>query len=284
MTDIQNKILAYLIDNADMDGEITISNVVLAEQCNVSIPTIQKFQKDGVNEGMFQYEKGKYKIGENAKVDYTYTIANILKEKSLNYTPNEKKIFGYIAKVCYDLLEVAESAYISYQNIIDNCKVSTPTISKTIKKLVADGLIEYEQGDYREKQANKFRLLCDNNITPKNNNIDNTSINSNNNININIDTSAIQLLLEEQTKAIKELREENKELKEVIGQLKSSLCNHIDKYNRVIDGVSEKLLQRIDDLEHDIDNLYYINNISVPERTKYNIQDIRKYIDDIFNS
>ena len=262
MTDIQNKILAYLIDNADTDGEITISNVKLAEQCNVSIPTIQKFQKDGINEGMFQYEKGKYKISENAKVDYTYTIANILKEKSLNYTPNEKKIFGYITKVCCSLLEVAESAYISYQNIMDNCKVSTPTISKTIKKLVADGLIEYEQGDYKEKQANKFRLLCDNNITPKNVNVDNTSINSNNNININVDTSAIQLLLEEQTKAIRELREENKELKNIIGQLKNSLCNHINKYNRVIDGVSEKLIQRIDDLVKNISSEPEVSHIS----------------------
>ena len=111
-----------------------------------------------------------------------------------------------------------------------------------------------------------------------------TSINSNNNININVDTSAIQLLLEEQTKAIRELREENKELKDIIGQLKNSLCTHINKYNRVIEGVSEKLIQRIDDLEHDIDNIYYINKIAVPERTKCNIQDIRTYIDNIFNS
>lgn len=263
MTEIQNKILAYLVANTNTDNEITISNKELAEHCNVSIPTIQKFQKDSVADGLLQYEKGKYVINENTNVDYTYQISKYVKDNNLNLTTNEKKVLGFITKVCEEMQ--FDLASISYDTISDNCKITIPTATRIVKKLIADGLITYEQGDYKKKIANKYKVLFGNTVQNPivNNNTPTIDNNSNNNININIpdNTEVLNKILNELT------------------ELKKSMIHQANKFNAV-EGVAKMLLDYIEEIHSDMDNLYIINNIQVPKSEKrINIQEIRKYLD-----
>lgn len=262
MTEIQNKILAYLVANTNTDNEITISNKELAEHCNVSIPTIQKFQKDSVADGLLQYEKGKYVINENTNVDYTYQISKYVKDNNLNLTTNEKKVLGFITKVCEEMQ--FDLASISYDTISDNCKITIPTATKIVKKLISDGLIAYEQGDYKKKIANKYKVLFGNTVqTPTINNNPTIDNNSNNNININIpdNTEVLNKILHE------------------ITELKKSMIHQANKFNAV-EGVAKMLLDYIEEIHSDMDNLYIINNIQLPKSEKrINIQEIRKYLD-----
>lgn len=263
MTEIQNKILAYLVANTNTDNEIIISNKELAEHCNVSIPTIQKFQKDSVADGLLQYEKGKYVINENTNVDYTYQISKYVKDNNLNLTTNEKKVLGFITKVCEEMQ--FDLASISYDTISDNCKITIPTATRIVKKLIADGLITYEQGDYKKKIANKYKVLFGNTVQNPivNNNTPTIDNNSNNNININIpdNTEVLNKILHE------------------ITELKKSMIHQANKFNAV-EGVAKMLLDYIEEIHSDMDNLYIINNIQVPKSEKrINIQEIRKYLD-----
>lgn len=263
MTEIQNKILAYLVANTNTDNEITISNKELAEHCNVSIPTIQKFQKDSVADGLLQYEKGKYIINENTNVDYTYQISKYVKDNNLNLTTNEKKVLGFITKMCEEMQ--FDLASISYDTISDNCKITIPTATRIVKKLIADGLIAYEQGDYKKKIANKYKVLFGNTVQNPivNNNNPTIDNNSNNNININIpdNTEVLNKILHE------------------ITELKKSMIHQANKFNAV-EGVAKMLLDYIEEIHSDMDNLYMINNIQVPKSEKrINIQEIRKYLD-----
>lgn len=266
MTEIQNKILAYLVANTNTDNEITISNKELAEHCNVSIPTIQKFQKDSVADGLLQYEKGKYVINENTNVDYTYQISKYVKDNNLNLTINEKKVLGYITKRFNERDNGQEYGFSDVKHIAENCKLSPITVSKIIKKLVNDGLIETIKGDWKEKRATQFKLLFGDTVqNPTINNnptIDNSS-NNNNNININLpdNTEVLNKILNELT------------------ELKKSMINQANKFN-VIEGVAKMLLDYIEEIHSDMDNLYYINNIQVPKSEKrINIEQVRKYID-----
>ena len=263
MTEIQNKILAYLVANTNTDNEITISNKELAEHCNVSIPTIQKFQKDSVADGLLQYEKGKYIINENTNVDYTYQISKYVKDNNLNLTTNEKKVLGFITKMCEEMQ--FDLASISYDTISDNCKITIPTATRIVKKLIADGLIAYEQGDYKKKIANKYKVLFGNTVQNPivNNNNPTIDNNTNNNININIpdNTEVLNKILHE------------------ITELKKSMIHQANKFNAV-EGVAKMLLDYIEEIHSDMDNLYMINNIQVPKSEKrINIQEIRKYLD-----
>lgn len=275
MTEVQNKILAYLIDNVNTDNEITISNAELAKQCDVSIPTIQKFQKDAVNESILSFEKGKYIINENANVDYTYQISKYIKENDLNLSTNEKKVLGYITKRFNERDNEQEYGFSDLKHIADNCKISPMTVSKIVKKLVNEGLIETIKGNWKEKKATQFKVLF-----PTVNNNPNIENNANNTININLpdftkcDTfNKLFDLVKLQTEF---LERQNKE----ISDLKNSLVNYVENFRKV-ERVAEILLDYIDEVEHDLDNVYMINNIQRPKpQCKCSIFDIRKILDD----
>jgi DNA-binding Lrp family transcriptional regulator len=265
MTEVQNKILAYLIENINTDNEITISNAELAKQCDVNLKTIQKFQKDAVNEGVLSFDKGKYVINENVNVDYTYLISNTLKDKDLTLTPNEKKVLGYIAKRYNDRDNGEEYGFSDLQHIADNCKITPTTVSRIVKKLVKDSLIEIIKGDWKEKRATQFKVLFGDTVQNPivNNNNPTIDNNSNNNININLpdNTEVLNKILNELT------------------ELKKSMINQANKFN-VVEGVAKMLLDYIEEIHSDMDNLYMINNIQVPKSDKrINIEEIRKYID-----
>ena len=265
MTEIQNKILGYLVANANIDNEITISNKELAEQCDVSIPTIQKFQKDSVTDGLLQYEKGKYIINDNVNVDYTYQISKYVKDNDLNLTTNEKKVLGYITKRFNERNNGEEYGFSDVKHIAENCKLSPITVSKIIKKLVNDRLIETIKGDWKEKRATQFKVLFGDTVQNPivNNNNPTIDNNSNNNININLpdNTEVLNKILNELT------------------ELKKSMINQANKFN-AIEGVAKMLLDYIEEIHSDMDNLYYINNIQVPKSEKrINIEQVRKYID-----
>lgn len=273
MTEVQNKILGYLVDNANTDNEIVINNGELAKACGVSIPTIQKFQKDAVKEGILLFEKGRYIIGDNTNVDYTYLVSNTLKDKDITLTPNEKKVLGYITKMCEEFSEF-DFASISYDSITDNCKITIPTATRIVKKLIADSLIAYEQGDYKKKIANKYKVLF-NNVEDMKLQNNNTNVEQNHGTINNVQNQyngVGEELLNTLLKEIKEIREENSKLKE-------SLLHQAERYNK-IEGVAEILLDYIDEVERDLDNMYVINNIQRPKpQCRCNIKDIRKYLD-----
>lgn len=264
MTEVQNKILAYLIENVNTENEIIISNAELAKQCDVNLKTIQKFQKDSVNEGVLSFDKGKYIINENANVDYTYLISNTLKEKDLILSPNEKKVLGYITKRFNERDNEKEYGFSDLQHIADNCKITPTTVSRIIKKLVKDSLIEIIKGDFKAKRATQFKVLLGDTVQqPIINNNPSIDNNSNNNININIpdNTETLNKILNELT------------------ELKKSMIHQANKFN-AIEGVAKMLLDYIEEIHSDMDNLYYINKIQVPKSDKrINIEDVRKYID-----
>lgn len=274
MTEVQNKILAYLIDNVNTDNEITISNAELAKQCNVSIPTIQKFQKDAVNEGILTFEKGKYVINENANVDYTYQISQYIKENDLNLSTNEKKVLGYITKRFNERDNEQEYGFSDLKHIADNCKISPMTVSKIVKKLVNEGLIEIIKGNWKEKKATQFKVLF------PTKQIENQTINQSEkstafsqceNVTINNYINELE---------VKELKELVINQSNQISDLKDSIINLYDRF-RVVEKVADVLLKYIDEVNNNVENLYYINNIPVEERNnKCSIFDIRKILDE----
>lgn len=269
MTEVQNKILGYLVDNANTDNEVVINNSELAKACNVNLKTIQKFQKDAVKEGILLFEKGRYIIGDNTNVDYTYLVSNTLKDKDLTLTPNEKKVLGYITKMCEEFSEF-DFASISYDSITDNCKITIPTATRIVKKLIGDGLIAYIQGDYKKKIANKYKVLFP---TKNNNTANNTNDNSSNNTNnITVNIPDNNQILQQILNKLDKIEQENSKLHE-------SLIYQAERY-RKIEGVAEILLDYIDEVERDLDNMYVINNIQRPKpQCRCNIKDIRKYLD-----
>lgn len=274
MTEVQNKILAYLVDNANTDNEIVINNGELAKACNVSIPTIQKFQKDAVKEGILLFEKGRYIIGDNTNIDYTYLVSNTLKDKDITLTPNEKKVLGYITKRYNDRDNGEEYGFSDLQHIADNCKVTPITVSRIVKKLVKDSLIEIIKGDFKAKRATQFKILFDNVEDMKLQNND-TKVEQNHGTINNVQNQyngVGEELLNTLLKEIKEIREENTKLKE-------SLLYQAERYGK-IEGVAEILLDYIDEVERDLDSMYMIKNIQRPKpQCRCNIQDIRKYLD-----
>lgn len=270
MTEVQNKILGYLVDNANTDNEVVINNSELAKACNVNLKTIQKFQKDAVKEGILLFEKGRYIIADNANVDYTYLVSNTLKDKDLTLTPNEKKILGYITKRYNDRDNGEEYGFSDLQHIADNCKVSPITVSRIVKKLVKDSLIEIIKGDFKAKRATQFKVLFPTKNNNTANNTNDNSSNNTNNITVNIpDTNPI----------LQQILNKLDKIEQDYFKLKDSLILQAERY-RKIEGVAEMLLNYIDELEHDLDNMYVINNIQRPKpQCRCNIQDIRKYLD-----
>lgn len=267
MTEVQNKILAYLVDNANTDNEIVINNGELAKACGVSIPTIQKFQKDAVKDGVLLFEKGRYIVGDNTNVDYTYLVSNTLKDKDLTLTPNEKKVLGYITKRYNDRENGEEYGFSDLQHIADNCKVSPITVSRIVKKLVKDSLIEIIKGDFKAKRATQFKVLFDNVEDMKLQN-NNTKVEQNHGTINNFQNQYNGVGEEVLNTLFKEIK-----------QLKDSLIFQAERYKK-IEGVAEILLDYIDEVERDLDNVYMINNIQRPKpQCRCNIKDIRKYLD-----
>ena len=272
MTDIQNKILAYLVDNTNTDNEITINNSELAKQCDVNLKTIQKFQKDAVNEGVLSFEKGKYIIHENVNVDYTYQISKYLKENNFNLSTNEKKVLGYIAKLCSAFSEL-DSTYISYNNITENCKLSIPTVTKIVRKLIDSGFIACEQGNYKEKRANKYKILFPTKQIETqtiNQSEKSTAFSQCENVTINNYINELEL---------KELKELVIKQSDQISDLKDCIINLYNRFN-VVEKVADVLLKYIDEVNSNVENLYDIYNIPIEERKcKCTIGDIRNIID-----
>lgn len=274
MTEVQNKILGYLVDNANTDNEIVINNGELAKACGVSIPTIQKFQKDAVKEGVLLFEKGRYIIGDNTNVDYTYLVSNTLKDKDITLTPNEKKVLGYITKRYNDRGNGEEYGFSDLQHIADNCKVTPITVSRIVKKLVKDSLIEIIKGDFKAKRATQFKVLFDNveDMKLQNNNT-NVEQNHGNINNIQNQYNGVgEEVLQQILNKLDKIEQENLKLHE-------SLLHQAERYGK-IEGVAEILLDYIDEVERDLDNMYVINNIQRPKpQCRCNIKDIRKYLD-----
>lgn len=273
MTEVQNKILAYLIDNVNTDNEITISNAELAKQCDVSIPTIQKFQKDAVNEGILSFEKGKYIINENTNVDYTYQISKYIKENDLNLSINEKKVLGYITKRFNERDNEQEYGFSDLKHIADNCKISPMTVSKIIKKLVNEGLIETIKGNWKEKKATQFKVLFPTKQIETqtiNQSEKSTAFSQCENVTINNYINELE---------IKELKDLVISQSNQISDLKDCIINLYNRFN-VVEKVADILLKYIDEVEHDLDNVYMINNIQRPKpQCKCSIRDIRNIID-----
>lgn len=273
MTEVQNKILAYLIDNVNTDNEITISNAELAKQCDVNLKTIQKFQKEAVSDGILSFEKGKYIINENVNVDYTYQISKYVKENDLNLSTNEKKVLGYIAKLCSAFSE-SDSTYISYNNITENCKLSIPTVTKIVRKLIDNGFIACEQGNYKEKRANKYKVLFPTKQIETqtiNQSDKSTAFSQCENVTINNYINELE---------IKELKELVISQSNQISDLKDCIINLYNRFN-VVEKVADILLKYIDEVEHDLDNVYMINNIQRPKpQCKCSILNIRKILDE----
>lgn len=273
MTEVQNKILAYLIDNTNTDNEITISNAELAKQCDVNLKTIQKFQKEAVNEGVLSFEKGKYIINESANVDYTYQISKYVKENNLNLSTNEKKVLGYIAKLCSAFSEL-DSTCISYNNITENCKLSIPTVTKIVRKLIDSGFISCEQGNYKEKRANKYKVLFPTKQIETqtiNQSEKSTAFSQCENVTINNYINELE---------IKELKDLVISQSNQISDLKDCIINLHNRFN-VVEKVANVLLKYIDEVNSNVENLYDINNIPIEERQyKCSIFDIRKILDE----
>lgn len=267
MTEVQNKILGYLLDNVNTDNEITINNGELAKACGVSIPTIQKFQKDAVKEGILLFEKGRYIIADNTNVDYTYLVSNTLKDKDLTLTPNEKKVLGYITKRYNDRDNGEEYGFSDLQHIADNCKITPITVSRIVKKLVKDNLIEIIKGDFKSKRATQFKILFGNVEDMKIENT-NTKVEQNHGTVNSIENQYNGVGEEVLNTLLKEIK-----------QLHDSLIYQAERY-RKIEGVAEMLLDYIDEVERDLDSMYIINNIPRPKpQCRCNIQEIRKYLD-----
>lgn len=267
MTNKENEILHYLINNCNDNGEISISDKDLADNCNTSTTTVRAFKINGQKENLFKYENKKYTIPNDTKVNYSYLVDDVVKDKALKYSTMEKNVLGYITDRCNTVQDDDGYTYSTLEYIGKECGISNKAkLIKIINKLVADGLIGMIKGDVSKKQATKYKVLFGDNVqnVTQNPTISPTIDNhSNNNININIPDNT-ELL--------------NKILQEVT-DLKQSLVNQANKF-QAVEGVAHMLLQYIDELHHDIDNIYLINNIPVQETVRrVNIEQIRAYID-----
>lgn len=269
MTNKENEILHYLINNCNDNGEISISDKDLADNCDTTTTTIRTFKINGQKENLFKYENRVYTIPKETRIDYSYLVDNITKSKGLKYNATEKNVLGYITDRYNTIQDNEGYTYSTLDYIGKECGISNKQkLLKIINKLVADGLIEMIKGDFSKKQATRFKILfggtvqkdCQNPIINNNPTIDN---NSNNNININIpdNTEVLNKILQQ------------------ITELKQSMIYQANKFNAV-EGVAKMLLDYIEEIHSDMDNLYMINNIQVPKSEKrINIQEIRKYLD-----
>lgn len=266
MTNKENEILHYLINNCNDNGEISISDKDLADNCDTTTTTIRTFKINGQKENLFKYENKVYTIPKETRIDYSYLVDNITKSKGLKYNTTEKNVLGYITDRYNTIQDNEGYTYSTLDYIGKECGISNKQkLLKIINKLVADGLIEMIKGDFSKKQASRFKVLFGDTVQNPivNNNNPTIDNNSNNNININLpdNTEVLNKILNELT------------------ELKQSMINQANKFNAV-EGVAKMLLDYIEEIHSDMDNLYYINNIQVPKSEKrIKIEEIRKYLD-----
>jgi DNA-binding MarR family transcriptional regulator len=163
---------------------------------------------------------------------------------------------------------------ISYDTISDNCKITIPTATRIVKKLISDGLIAYEQGDYKKKIANKYKVLFPTKQIETqtiNQSEKSTAFSQCEKITINNYINELEL---------KELKELVINQSKQILDLKDSMINLHKKFS-VVEKIADTLLSYIDEIEHDLDNVYMLNNIQRPKpQCKCSIFDIRKILDE----
>ena len=267
----ETRLILYYYFNQDINNEVVVDK----DEIINTIPIINKSDIPTLNSNLSKADLIETKQGSKIiklkypnivdiypQLNFTYLCDKFDCLKELSY--KEKQLLGFFIFIA----ENQKEQYTTMQMLQKVINTSNNKLNQFLEQFSDKGILDYTKGE-KGKGGFRFELKIENPTIEKietlTNGTNNGTINNIQN-QYNYDSNTLDKILQE------------------IQGLKKSLCFHIEKYNRVIDGVSEKLLQRIDDLEHDIDNLFYINNISVPERTKYNIQDIRKYIDDIFNS
>lgn len=248
MTNKEKEILHYLISNSNDKGEISISDKDLADNCGTTTTTIRTFKNKAQKENIFKYENKKYIIPNDIKVDYSYIVDDVVKNKDLKYSTTEKNVLGYITDRNNSFQDDNGYTYSTLEYIGKECGITNKAkLIKILNKLVADGLIDMIKGDYSKRQATKFKVLFGSNnnitITPKTNNIDNTTINSNNNININIpDNSEVITLL-------KQLNGRIDKLETLYQDLKNSLIRQAEKIGNLETEII-RINQRLDNMEY----------------------------------
>lgn len=270
MTNKEKEILHYLISNSNDKGEISISDKDLADNCGTTTTTIRTFKSKAQKENIFKYENKKYIIPSDTKVDYSYIVDGIVKDKGLKYSTTEKNVLGYIADRNNTIQDDNGYTYSTLEYIGKECGITNKEkLIKILNKLFADGLIDMIKGDYSKRQATKFKVLnpiINNNPVINNNpTIEN---NANNTININIDNEILNKILNKVT----QLEEQNNDIKQ-------SLHKIHDKFSSV-EQCFDLLIDYINEVRADVDNLYHIQNIQkVKNECAVTIEEIRKVLD-----
>ena len=276
MTNKEKEILHYLISNSNDKGEISISDKDLADNCNTTTTTVRTFKSKAQKENIFKYENKKYTIPNDIKVDYSYIVDGIVKDKGLKYSTTEKNVFGYVTDRYNTIQDDDGYTYSTLEYIGKACGITDKSkLIKILNKLVADGLIDMIKGDFNKKQATKFRVIypiINNNPTINNTpNIENSPTienNANNTININIDNEILNQILNKVT----QLEQQNNDIKQ-------SLHKIHDKFSSV-EQCFDMLIDYINEVRSDVDNLYYIQNIQkVKNECAVTIEEIRKVLD-----
>ena len=275
MTNKENEILHYLINNCNDNGEISISDKDLADNCDTTTTTIRTFKINGQKENLFKYENRVYTIPKETRIDYSYLVDNITKSKGLKYNTTEKNVLGYITDRYNTIQDNEGYTYSTLDYIGKECGISNKQkLLKIINKLVADGLIEMIKGDFSKKQASRFKVLFPTKQIETqtiNQSEKSTTFSQCEKITINNYINELEL---------KELKELVINQSKQISDLKDSMINLHKKFS-VVEKIADTLLSYIDEVEHDLDNVYMLNNIQRPKpQCKCSIFDIRKILDE----
>lgn len=277
MTNKEKEILHYLISNSNDKGEISISDKDLADNCNTTTTTIRTFKSKAQKENIFKYENKKYIIPSDTKVDYSYMVDGIVKDKGLKYSNTEKNVFGFITDRNNTIQDENGYTYSTLEYIGKECGITNKEkLIKILNKLFADGLIDMIKGDYTKKQATKFKVI--NNPTITDNTIQNNNIDTNNGTIIQNQYNYCEGY-KEMVELIKEqnnlIREQNKQIEGI----KQTLHNIYNKFSNV-EECFEMVIDYIGEVRGDVDNLYYIQNIQkVKNECAVTIEEIRKVLD-----
>lgn len=97
--------------------------------------------------------------------DYRYTVPKQLRKRYRNESKRFLNHLGFLI-YCWRMLGRRESFLLSNSEILEELGGSFSTIKKYDDRLVADGVIEKRQGNWKTKKANEYRLLATD-FTPK---------------------------------------------------------------------------------------------------------------------
>lgn len=270
----KEKILDYLVQNSNNKGEINKPQIDICKEIGVTDTYIRTVFRQLMSDGIIEKQGKKIILLDKNK----QVIDNIT--TNLDYSDREKELLQYI----YNMYENRDKNFdyicISRDNISKNTSIKNGShITDYINKYISDGLIEMIKGDYKKKQASKFKfiynpkVIVDNKQTTIDNSNNNGVVNNIQNQYNNIDVSELVNLIKEQNNLI---REQNKQ----IADLKESLQYHVGRYNKVIDDVADMIINYIDEVRSDVDTMYQVQNIQMPKPDrKCTIAEIRKYLD-----